>query len=171
MNRTAANRAVGVVGAEHHRICAVANALAGPIELLLMRFVRSKILEWTPPGPGVEPDDREAGLGQTARERPAAGACPGNREIYLLIIAIYAHRGPGAHAKRVGCAAVLASRHPLRIIRHGRFPERLRPRGRVGPRRLPTDRGGRNPFAHSRAGSPGRRSRSRSMRSDARSRL
>ena len=56
------------------------------------------------------------------------------------------------------------------VSRHVRSPAVPRPRARASLPRLPRDRAGRNPSAHSRAGSPGRRSRSRSRPSDARNR-
>ena len=181
MHGRAADRLAGIVGAELKRILAVDDALISPVELRLLRLVRGEILERTPVRTGIERHDREACLREPAGQRSAAGAGADDGEIDRVVVAVFAHRHPGADAEHVGRASVARARGArsgssaaARLARASPshtpiLPVSFAPHGPAWPRPLPRDRGGRPPCAHSRAGSPVRPSRSRSRRWDARS--
>ena len=145
VNSASAHRLAAVVVAKLKRVLAVADALVGPVELVLMRLVGSEFFERTPPRARIERDHLEALFSETARKRAAARAGADDREVDGFILRILPHRRPGAHAKDVRRASVLAARidaehhracwfsaRVLLLVRRARF------------RRLPTDRAGRS---------------------------
>ena len=108
MHGRAADRLAGVVGAELQRVFAVDDALVGPVELRLLRLVRGEVLQRAPVRAGIERHDREACFGEPAGQRSAAGAGADDGEVDLVVVAVFAHRHPGADAEDVRRAAVLA---------------------------------------------------------------
>ena len=60
--------------------------------------------------PGIERDDRKAGFGELARQRPSAGAGTDDREVDLLVVVVGAHVDPLAGAKHVGRSALHRTR-------------------------------------------------------------
>jgi len=155
MHGAAADPLAAVVAAEFERIVAAADPRVGPVQLVLALLVRGEVVERPPERTGVEGDGAEPRLGERAGERAAAGAGADNREIDLVLVPVAAHRPPAARTKHVRRAAVLGARRMF--LTHRFAPP-------------PRDRGDRSRAGHSRAGSPGRRSRFRSMLSGGRNR-
>jgi hypothetical protein len=54
------------IGAELQWVGPVADPLAGPIEFVLVQFVRGEILQRPPPRTGVETNHGETGFGEAA---------------------------------------------------------------------------------------------------------
>jgi len=64
----------------------------------------------SPPRARIQRHHGKPRLRELARQRAAARAGADDREIDLLVIAVFAHRHPAADAQRVGRTAVLAAR-------------------------------------------------------------
>ena len=115
----AADRLAAVVGAELDRVVAVTDAVVGPVELGLLALVGGEVLQRAEIWSGVEGDDGEAGLGELAGERAAAGAGADDDEVHPLVLAVFAHRDPAARGEHVRGAALGGARRREGIRRHG----------------------------------------------------
>ena len=133
-------------------------------------FVGGEILQRPEPGAGVQADDREALFGQPAGQRAAAGAGADDQEIHRLDRAVLRASAPSRRARRTSGARPALPRGSAR----GSSDMTVLPARRVSDHRAPppppTGRARRSPCGHSRAGWPGRPSRSRSRRWGATSR-
>ena len=89
-----------------------------PIELALLGFVGSEILQRPPIGPGVHRNHAEARFRELAGERAAPCAGADDQEVDFLL-AVFVHRYPAARHEHVGCPAIGGARHGLRIVSHG----------------------------------------------------
>ena len=106
MHGRSADRLAAVIAAHLQRIVAVDDAVVGPIELGLLGFVGSEVLQRPEIRTGIERDDGESVFGKLARQRPAAGAGADDDEINLVVVSILSHRHPRAGTEYVGRPAV-----------------------------------------------------------------
>src|SRR4051794_16574262 len=119
MHCGAADRLAAVVASHLQRIVTVDDAIIGPVELGLLAFVGSKILQRTKIRACIERHDGEAVLGELAGQRAASRAGPDDYEVDCLVLRIFPHRHPRARAEDVGRTSMAGAWGLPWIIRHG----------------------------------------------------
>src|SRR3954451_24085223 len=111
MHRRSADRLAAVVAAHLQRIVTVDDTIVGPVQLCLLRLVGGEILQRPEIGTGIERDDREAVLGELARQRAAAGAGTDDGEITLTATGVLPHRHPAAGPENIRCTPFAGTRN------------------------------------------------------------
>ena len=170
MHGGAADRLAAVLAAHHERIGALRDAVVVPVELLLLPFVRSEVLERPEIGACVEADDGKALPARPARTGPPPAPVPTTAKSTSSSSA-NCRMGVHAPTRNTSGARPFAARGAANgSADTSVLPRRLFVFGRGRLRPAPTRRGGRGGGERSRAATPALPSRSRSTPPDGRNR-
>jgi hypothetical protein len=97
-----ASHSLAAVLASHgHPVVAFDDPVVGPVEFVLLGFVRSEVVERAKERAGVERDDGKALFGKSCSQRASAGPGSNDGEIDRLVVAIFPHGHPTTRLEHV----------------------------------------------------------------------